>query len=197
MNNATGRGRRSGASSTKDTIRAAARTRFLEDGYTGVTMRSIAAAAGVDVALVSYWFGSKKGLFAAAMDLTVSPADVLERALDGDDSGLAERVLRSLVTTWDGAGGGAPLRSVVSAAVTDATVCRLVSEAIEHQLIDPLAARIGGPDARGRAAAFCTGVGGVVFWRYVLRIEPLASMPLETIVRRLAPGLQLVLDLPD
>ena len=34
-----------------------------------MTLRSIAAAAGVDVALVSYWFGSKRGLFAAALEL--------------------------------------------------------------------------------------------------------------------------------
>jgi AcrR family transcriptional regulator len=174
-----------------------ARERFFEDGYASVTLRSIAAAAGVDVALVSYWFGSKRALFAAAMDLTVSPADALDAALAGDDAGIAERVIGTLVSVWDDAASGAPLRAAATAAASDPIVGGLVAEAVERELIDGVAARLSGPDARDRAAAFCTGTAGIIFLRYILRVEPLATMPADRLVRLLAPALQTALALPD
>jgi AcrR family transcriptional regulator len=197
MNTLPTRGRRAGKSETRDAILAAARARFLADGYDAVTLRSIAADAGVDVALVSYWFGSKRALFAAAMDLTVSPADALDAALAGDDAGIAERVIGTLVSVWDDAASGAPLRAAATAAASDPIVGGLVAEAVERELIDGVAARLSGPDARDRAAAFCTGTAGIIFLRYILRVEPLATMPADRLVRLLAPALQTALALPD
>jgi AcrR family transcriptional regulator len=196
MKKPAARGRRSGTSDTREAIRAAARARFLADGYAGVTLRSIAAEAGVDVALIAYWFGSKQGLFAAAMDLTVSPAEVLEQALEGDDAGIAARVVAALTAVWDDAGSGAPLRAFVSAAVSDPVVARAASEAIGRELIDRVARRLEGPDAQERAAAFCIGTGGIILMRYVLRVEPLASMPADRLVELLAPSLQTALAIP-
>ena len=40
----------------------AARERFMRDGYEGATVRAIAADAGVDVAMVYYFFDNKEGL---------------------------------------------------------------------------------------------------------------------------------------
>lgn len=191
------RGRRAGHTSTKEAIRAAARERFLEDGYARVTLRSIAASAGVDVALVSYWFGSKRGLFAAAMELTVSPGDVLEGALTGDDAGIAARVLTALLSVWDASASGAPLRAAASAAASDPTMGRLIAEMVERDLIDPVARRLSGATARDRAAAFCTGTAGLIFLRYMLRAEPVASMPAERLVELLAPALQTALAITD
>ncbi|MCX4744276.1 TetR family transcriptional regulator [Kitasatospora sp. NBC_01287] len=61
-----------------------ARRRFLAEGYHAVTLRSIAAEAGVDLALISYFFGSEKGLFGAVLALAANPAEVLAQALTGD-----------------------------------------------------------------------------------------------------------------
>jgi AcrR family transcriptional regulator len=196
MNKPRTRGRRAGQSETKDAIRAAARERFLQDGYAGVTLRSIAAAAGVDVALVSYWFGSKQGLFAAALELTISPADVLDEVLAGDDATLAPRVLGALLAVWDDPATGTPLRAAASAATSDPAVGRLIAGMVERELIDRLAARLDGPDARDRAAAFCTGTAGLIFLRYILRVEPIVSLPAERVVALLAPALQTALALP-
>lgn len=44
----------------------AARERFMRDGYERATVRAIAADAGVDVAMVYYFFGNKEGLFTAS-----------------------------------------------------------------------------------------------------------------------------------
>ncbi len=40
---------------------------FAERGYHGVSVREIAAAAGVNVSMISYYFGGKEGLYAAIL----------------------------------------------------------------------------------------------------------------------------------
>ena len=66
-------GRRAGESGTREAILAAARAQFADHGYDGATIRTIAAAAGVDPALVHHFHGSKEKLFAAAMRLPSLP----------------------------------------------------------------------------------------------------------------------------
>jgi AcrR family transcriptional regulator len=170
-----------------------ARRRFLADGYQGVTMRSIAAEAGVDVALVSYFFGSKKGLFGAALALSANPPEVLLRALPGDPARLPERVLRSLVDTWDDPAHGDPLRVMVHGAFQDPELARLLKEVLEREIIDRVAEYIGGAGARYRAAAFATQLSGVILARYILALDPVATMTVDELVRQLAPGLHAAL----
>jgi AcrR family transcriptional regulator len=193
MNKKSGRGRRPGNPDTQEAIRRAARDRFLRDGYAGVTLRSIATDAGVDVALVSYYFGSKQGLFGAAMALPANPADLLEAELAGDPSTLPERLLRSLLLVWDTPETGAPLRALAGNAASDPDLNRLVREAVGREIVDRLAAQLGTPDAPQRAAAFATQVAGVIFSRYVFQFEPMASMSPDEIVDRLAPALRMAL----
>lgn len=51
----------------KDRILDAAETLFAKHGFDGVSMRMVADAADVDLALSSYHFGSKRGLFDAVL----------------------------------------------------------------------------------------------------------------------------------
>jgi AcrR family transcriptional regulator len=187
------RGRRPGNPDTRAAVLDVARRRFLADGYQAVTLRSIAAEAGVDVALVSYFFGSKRGLFAAVMTLSVNPADVLAAALPGELSTLPERLLYRLIAAWDDAQRSAPMRAMIVAAVNDDGVARLLREAVEGEMIARLAQRIGGPDATVRAAVATLQTVGLIFQRYVLRLEPLASMPADELVARLAPAMRAAL----
>ncbi len=193
MKTPIGRGRRAGNPETRETIRQAARAHFLSAGYRDATLRSIAADAGVDVALVSYYFGSKRDLFTAAMALPVNPADTVAAMLEGDDATLAVRMLRGMLAVWDAPESGGPLVALAGTVLSDPGVRRLAAEAVAREIVAPLAERIGGPDAGTRAAAFGTQVSGVIFSRYLLRIEPIASMPAEEIVRALAPSLALTL----
>ncbi len=170
-----------------------ARRRFLVDGYQAVTMRSIAAEAGVDAALISYFFGSKQGLFAAALTLAANPAQVLGAALPGDPETLPERLLRALVTTWDDEEAGAPLRVMARAAAADPSVGRLVREFVQREMVDRVAERIGGRDARHRAGVLTMQLSGVIYSRYVLAVDPAATMPVDELVRLLAPGLRATL----
>ena len=54
------------AGDTREAILDAAEALFSQHGFYGVTMRQVARAAGVDAALLHYYFDTKRGLFDAA-----------------------------------------------------------------------------------------------------------------------------------
>lgn len=195
MNKSPSRGRRSGGSDTRETIRLAARARFLADGYQDVTLRAVAADAGVDVALISYYFGSKQGLFGAAMALPVNPAELFGRLLETteDLADLPPLVLRTILGVWDDPETGAQLRALARAAVADDHLGRLIREAVAREIAGRLAERLGGPDGTRRAGAFVTQMAGLIFTRYLLQVEPLVSMTQDEIVEQLTPPLRTIL----
>ena len=91
------RGRRPGSPDTRADILAAARTRFASAGFSGTTMRAVAADAGVDAALVHHYFGTKDDLFVAALELPVDiRAKVAPVIAEGPD-GAGERLVRTLL----------------------------------------------------------------------------------------------------
>lgn len=193
MNKSATRGRRAGSPDTRAQILAAASRRFLAEGYRAVTMRQVAADAGVDLALVSYYFGSKKGLFSAAVTDSANPADVIARAVRGDLATLPQRALHDLLVLWDDPVTGAPLKAMFGSVGQDPDLAGLVREMLERELIALLAARLGGIDGERRAAAFCTQIAGIVVTRYILHLEPVASLPADEIIRIFGPALQTVL----
>lgn len=72
--------------STEEKIREAAKNVFIAKGFDGCTSREIAKAAGMNVALVNYYFCSKKQLFklvfeAAMEDFMLSTVEVFKKDL--------------------------------------------------------------------------------------------------------------------
>ncbi|BBA98017.1 putative TetR family transcriptional regulator [Actinacidiphila reveromycinica] len=187
------RGRRPGAADTRGAVLAAARRLFLEHGYEAVTLRAIAADAGVDAALISYYFGSKRGLFGASMALVANPAEVLVRVLDGDPATLSLRALRAMLAIWDAEETGPALVAMVRNVMTEESFAVLVKEMLEREVVEKLADRVGGPQAHARAMAFCSQIAGIIMTRYLLALEPIASMPVEDVVRHCGPSLRLAL----
>src|SRR4051812_44242160 len=190
MNKARGRGRPAGRTETRRQILAVARRRFLADGYDRVTMRGVAEEAGVDAALISYHFGSKRGLFGAAMQLPASPPEILAAALEGPLNTLPERVIRALCAAWEDPERAPALRTLAQAAVRDPEVARLFREVAEREMIGRIAERLRTADAARRAAVVGSQLAGLIFVRYILGIEPLASMPTDELVARVAPALR-------
>jgi AcrR family transcriptional regulator len=76
---------------TKDRILDAAEALFMEHGFEATSLRSITAAAGVNLAAVNYHFGSKEELFQAVLTRRLDPMNqervdllvALERAAAG------------------------------------------------------------------------------------------------------------------
>ncbi|MFD5818598.1 TetR family transcriptional regulator [Streptomyces sp. NPDC127038] len=185
------RGRRPGSPDTRAVILDVARRRFLEDGYHAVTLRSVAGEAEVDLALISYYFGSKKGLFGAALALGANPAELLARAVEeGDLTTLPDRIARQVIAVWDDPVTGPPLVAMLKTAIDDDALGSLVKEAVEREIVERIAGLVPGRDARQRAAAFTTVVAGLITTRYLLRLEPIASMPSDEVVRYMSPHLR-------
>ena len=61
-------GRRPGNQDTRSAILESARNAFAEKGFDQSSIRAIAAAAGVDAALVHHYFGTKEKLFLAVLN---------------------------------------------------------------------------------------------------------------------------------
>ena len=64
------------AERTRQLIAAAARVRFLEGGWSGTSVRSVAQDAGVSEATVYSVYGSKAGLASSLLDAAEESADV-------------------------------------------------------------------------------------------------------------------------
>lgn len=188
-----GRGRRPGRSGTREEILRAARRRFIADGYESTTLRAIAADASVDPALIHYFFGTKQDLLAAAMRLEVNPARVLAGVLAGPREEVPEALLRNLITTWDDPRTGPPLLALMRSATADERVAELLRGFVRAAIAEPIATHVGPPHGQSRATAATTVIMGLIFARYVLRAEPVASASPDEIVALLAPQLRAAL----
>lgn len=186
-------GRPAGRSTAREDILEVARRRFHEEGYAAASLRSIAAEARVDPALISYHFGSKVGLFGATLDLAANPPEILANVLQSSPESMPERLIATLVTVWDDPVAGAPLRLLATEAINDPQLGRLFREMIEREILGRIAAHLGDRQAQRRAAAAGSQLAGLVFLRYVIRAEPLASMSVDELVRHLAPSLRTAL----
>ena len=98
-----GRGpRMAGAADTRRRILDAAELLFAERGFHAVSVRDITTAAGVDVALINYHFGSKQLLFEAVF---MRRAELLN----------AERLRRLEAVVARSGNGAAPIEDVIDA----------------------------------------------------------------------------------
>jgi AcrR family transcriptional regulator len=179
-------------------VLAAARARFALHGYDGTKLRDVAADAGVDVALLSYFFGSKDGLFTAAMEISVNPAELVEELLRHGVDGLGERLLRTFLQLWDDDAAHSPLVALVRSAATNEQAATLVRGFVEREMLGRIAAAIDAPHPELRAALAGSQMVGMIMARYVVRVEPIASCDPDTLVAAVGPTLQRYLtgDLP-
>jgi AcrR family transcriptional regulator len=85
------RPRRANGDVTRNKILDAAERLFAEHGYTAVSMRSITAAAGVNVAAIHFHFASKEALFEAIFNRRVQPINAARLAGLRDDQHRARK----------------------------------------------------------------------------------------------------------
>jgi len=184
------RGPRQGGADTRRAVLDAARARFGRHGYDGTKLRDVAADAGVDVALVSYFFGSKDGLFTAAMAIPMNPAELVEELTRDGAEGLGERLVRRFLSLWDDDAANSPMIALVRSAATNEQAAALVRGFVERELLLRIAAAIDAPDPELRAALAGSQMVGIIMARYVVRVEPLASAAPEVLVAAIGPTLQ-------
>ncbi|MEO7981132.1 MAG: TetR family transcriptional regulator [Sporichthyaceae bacterium] len=184
-----GPGRPADGGDRRTAILDAAREHFAERGYTGASVRGIARTAGVDPALVHHYFGTKEQVFVAAMELPFDPAEQLPQVLAGDPDGTGERLVRLFLSVWEQPGFRTPMLGLLRSALTGEQGAATLREFVGSALLGRVAVAVGQDDPL-RVQAAAAQMIGVVMLRHVVRIEPLASAPVEDVVALIAPVVQ-------
>ena len=188
-------GRRAGSSGSREAILAAARELFAADGYEGATVRGIAAAAGVDPALVRHYFGDKEHLFIEVLQLPIDPSTFVPQLLAPGVDGLGERLARFFLETWDR--DDTPFVPLLRSVATNERAATMLREFISREVLGQVAAALKLPEPQLHAALAGSQLVGVALMRYVLKLEPVASMDRERLAQLIAPAIQLSLSAPE
>ncbi|HEX2895789.1 MAG TPA: TetR family transcriptional regulator [Marmoricola sp.] len=184
------RGRRPGSPDTRAAILDAARALFAVGGMSGTSVRAIAAKAGVDPALVHHYFGTKDDLFVAALALPVDLREVLAGVVAaGEPETVAERLLRVFFSVWDDPDLQLPLIALARN-LTDPSSKELLRDGFLRVVVGPIAAAVGVEQPEARVPLVASQIMGLILMRYLLQVEPLASMSSDDLVAIYAPTIQ-------
>lgn len=182
-------GRRPGASDSRGKILAAARSHFARDGYDGATIRAVAAAAGVDPALVLHFFGSKEQLFVAAMQLPDDPAQFVPALTAGGVEGLGERIAAFFLELWDEP-RGRPFHALLRSVAANEKAAEMMRQFVSREVLGRIAAALEVDQPKVRAALAASHLLGLAILRYVIKLEPIASADRRSLARAVGPVIQ-------
>jgi len=182
-------GRRPGSTETREQIAVAARSLFAEVGYERTTFRKIAAAAGVDPALVVHFYGNKDDLFREVMALPPVIADALERIAEGPRETVGRRLAEVVVGALENPASRTVVVGRIRCASTHPDAAALVRETVSRDL-HALASSLTDDRPETRAVLVGAQVVGISLARYVVLVEPLASMSPADVIELIAPTFQ-------
>ena len=170
------------ASDTRERILATAREAFADAGFEATSVRSIASRAGVDQALVHRYFGTKKRLFLATLDVPFDPGEVLAPVRWAAPQERGEVLVRTLLELWDSEAEPVIL-SVVRTLMTTADGADLVRGFLEELTLVHLRDLVDSPvgSAPLRVSLVASQMAGLLMARKVVRLEPVASLPVALI----------------
>lgn len=174
------------------TILVAARDSFAQQGFGATTIRGVAREAGVDPALVHHYFGTKDALFLAALELPVDPREVLAQAVaahGNDPTAAAEPMLRTFLSVWDDPSMQPALLAAVRR-LQEPGGDRLLREGFLPVVLVPVGRQLGIERPELRMPLAASQIIGLILTRYVMQIEPIASMDAEQLVAIYVPVLQ-------
>jgi AcrR family transcriptional regulator len=174
---------------TRRAILEAARGAFAARGYEQTTIRAVAAESGIDASMVMRYFGSKAGLFAAASTTDLEVPNLIRVP----PAGRGEFIVRHFVERWEGSPGDDTLVFLLRTAVTNDAVAVELQSKFDDLVIAPIAALgVRYPERLGSLIG--TQLLGLALCRYVLHLEPIASIAAEDVIAGVAPAVQLHLD---
>lgn len=183
-------GRRSGESTARDDILEAARKLFSDNGFDRTTLRQVADSAGVDPALISHYFGNKRGLFVAAVEFPSDPAAVLEPVRTCPLDELAATTLRQILQVWASPAGPSVIARFRQALTSGED--ELVRDLLTSVILAPIRERLRGTgdDLDLRLTLFASQVAGLLVTREILVLPPLRAADIDALVAAVAPNLQ-------
>lgn len=198
------RGPRGARGKMREQIKRVAESQFIARGYDGTTMRSIAKGAGCDPAMVSYYFGSKQRLFRNCFDLPLDPLQQILQLWEPGLEGIADRLLDFAFTLYEERLTKDRMKALMRALITDSETTQRFRAYMSENLLK------GGAEvlntlqiASGQEVneeletnfqalieILMSMIYGVATMRYIVQLEPVASMERSELQNRLAPILQ-------
>jgi AcrR family transcriptional regulator len=171
---------------TRRRILDAARRLFATDGYERTTIRAVATRAAIDPSMVMRYYGSKDGLFAAAMDVDLRIPDLGQWPVEE----IGERLATHFLDRWEGPRSGEELPLLFRAAVDSPEAAERLQQVLERQLA-PAIARISSPArARRCAALIASQMIGMGYARYVLKLPFVVALPRKLIIEQMGAVVQ-------
>lgn len=178
--------KRRNAPRTKEKILRAAQTAFSQIGYARAGIREIAAIADVSSTLLLRYYGSKAGLFEAALTDTMRLEPVLEVPREKIGATLAARFLDTDLNIMP--------PSMIALSAGDEEAREIAGKVVREHVIKPLAHWLGPPDASARAIEMTMlSISFVLFTRQIPLAHPRKSAE-KRLARRLAHTLQAIVD---
>ena len=176
-----------GDSGTRDAILDAALDLFAERGYEGASTRAIAAAAGVDPALIRHFFTDKQTLFATVVADRSAIPERLAASLEGDPAALGERVTDAYLRLWEDPGVLPILLALVRSATTSEEGVDLLRELLGSRVQTQTHTDPGRMRSLALAASH---LFGVAFARYIIKLPPMVEIDHDTLVATVGPTIQ-------
>jgi AcrR family transcriptional regulator len=179
------------AAATRERLLDCARKCFVQESYDAVSLREIAGAASVDVALIGRYFGSKEQLFQAAL----ATEDNLWEELAGADD--LPSYLASMLVTDDSKDADHIERLMIMLrSATSPTASVIVQSTFKTEVLEPFANVLTGPYAERRAAMALAVLLGTTIIRTILRVDRGGDCEDDTFTRKLSGMLRIALS-PD
>jgi AcrR family transcriptional regulator len=158
--------KRRDAGRTREAILRAAQAAFATHGYGHAGIREIAAAAGIDGALVRRYFGSKEGLFEAALDDALD----IDQLIDTDRAAFGRHLIDVLLEDVNDRPNALAMMML---AIADPVAREVTRDLVQRRVIEPLGRWLGRPDGEARAARIAMLLSGfLTFWKLL----PLSSL---------------------
>jgi AcrR family transcriptional regulator len=179
---------------TRSAIAGAALAEFAERGFARATIRSIAARADVDPALIHHYFGTKAGLFEEVLALGYGPArEALSDVVAGPREHAGERMARAILTLAEDPAFRGQILAIMRTAMTEPEVAHQAGGYVQQALLPALATLALGPDPRRSVSLAMSHLVGLMLARHVLGLDALQGS-VDDLVAEVGPVVQGYLD---
>jgi AcrR family transcriptional regulator len=183
-------GRRPGSPETREHIVAVARRAFGARGYDATSLRSIAAEADVDPGLLIHYFGTKEGVFRAALEVTIRPDQLFAGLEDLGRREMAEQIVRRYLSMLDRPEARDVVMGLVRSAVSNEHAADMLRELLLQPVVTSLVPLLPEPDAQLRASLIVAHLIGIAMLRLVARAEQVVRAADEELVKLAGPAIE-------
>ena len=125
----------------------------------------------------------------------LDPAETILEHLSEGREGAGDRIARRAFQFYEEGTSGETLRVLMQTLMTDAGTSQRFRDYIRNDVIGEVGAKLGiTTELAEEVEIAMAATFGIITMRYIVRLEPLASMPKERLIRELGAILQIRID---